>query len=182
MKQLSSIFLIILFSNVWAAASQTNHPAEALFIKAQAIFEQSLAGDNSVTEEAFEQFKQLSQNYPDNPLFLAYYGSSYTLLGRDAWMPWNKIGYTEKGLDIIGKALQMLQAKHDFETLRGAPISIETRLVAITTFLKVPKSFNHFEKAKAVLNEVWQSPAFATSPQSLKKLVYEQAAKLESKQ
>jgi len=175
---LSGVFIISLFSNAWAAS----HPAEALFIKAQALFQQSRDGDNSVTEEAFEQFKQLSRRYPDNPLFLAYYGSSYTLLGRDAWMPWNKIGYTEKGLDIIGKALRMLKPKHDFEKLRGAPISIETRLVAISTFSEVPKSFNHFEKAKAVLNEVWQSPGFATSPRLLKKLVYEQAAKLESKQ
>jgi len=54
-------------------------------------------------------------------LFLAYQGSSYTLVGRDAWMPWNKIGYTEKGLDMIGKALRMLKPKHDFEKMRGAP-------------------------------------------------------------
>jgi len=55
---------------------------------------------------------------------------------------------------------------------------VETRLVAISTFSEVPKFFNHFEKAKTVLNEVLQMPALANSPPLLQALIHQQAAKL----
>lgn len=171
---LIGVFVIPLIGNSWAA----DKTSETLFKKAFQLFDQSLAGDDSVTELALESFKTLSRTYPDNPLFLAYQGSCNTLVGRDAWMPWNKMDYTEKGLDMIGKALRMLKPKHDQETMRGAPISVETRLVAFSTFSGVPKFFHHFEKAKAVLKALFQSPAFGASPPALQAQVYWRAAKI----
>jgi len=175
MKRIFLLFAaIFLSSNTWAI----DKSAENLFIKAQALVVQSRAGDDSVTAQALHQFTNLSMAYPDNPLFLAYQGSLHTLTGRDAWMPWNKIAYTEKGLDMISKALRMLKLKHDHEKIRGAPISVETRLVAVSTFSSVPASFHHFEKAKAVLNELFQSPVLTVSPPYLQAYVYKEAAKI----
>lgn len=171
---LTGTMIIGLVCNVWAGGKTS----ETLFTHAHILFERSLAGDDSVTAVALNKFKILSMIYRDNPLFLAYQGSCYTLMGRDAWMPWNKTGYTKKGLDIIEKALQMLKPKHDHETMRGAPISVETRLVAISTFAEVPKFFNYFERAKAVLDNLLRSSAFANSPRSLQAKVRSQAAKM----
>ena len=120
----------------------------------------------------------LSISYRDNPLFIAYKGSSYTLLGRDSWMSWNKAEYTEKGLAFIDKSLQMLEAKHDQETMRTVPISIETRLVALATFVAVPKSFGYLKQAKTVLANILQSAVFATSPTIMQAQVYFEAAKI----
>jgi tetratricopeptide (TPR) repeat protein len=172
------IFVIGLFSNAVVAGKTS----ERLFINAQAVFERSLAGDDSVTGVALNQFRILSMTYRDNPLFLAYQGACYTLMGRDAFWSWNKTGYANKGLNIIGKALRMLKPVHDFEKMRGVPISVETRLVAVSTFSEISKSFNHFEKAKAVLNDLFQSSAFNDSPVPLQARIYRRAAKIALKE
>ncbi len=172
------LFAIGLFSNAVVAGKTS----ERLFINAQAVFERSLAGDDSVTGVALNQFRILSMTYRENPLFLAYQGACYTLMGRDAFWPWNKTGYPKKGLDIIGKALLMLKPVHDFEKMRGVPISVETRLVAVSTFSGVPKSFKHFEKAKVVLKDLFQSSAFSDSPVPIQAHIYWHAAKIALKE
>ncbi|HHB92587.1 MAG TPA: hypothetical protein ENK59_05170 [Thioploca sp.] len=149
-----------------------------LFTKAHSLFERSLAGDESVTPVALQFFNILSMKYRDNPLFIAYKGSSYTLLARDSWMPWNKAEYTEKGLAFIDKSLQMLQPKHDQETMRTIPISVETRLIALVTFMAIPESFDYVEKAKKVLTNILQSVAFTVSPKIIQAQVYLEAAKI----
>lgn len=171
---LISFFIMVLFSHAVIA----NKASERLFIQAQAVFERSFAGDDSVTGVALNGFKIISMTYPNNPLFLAYQGASNVLIGRDAWMPWNQSHYAEKGLAEIDKALQMLKPVHDREKMRGAPISVETRFVAVSTFYNVPKSFNYSEKAKAVLNDLLQSKAFDETPPFLEAQVYFWAAKI----
>lgn len=169
-----SVFVISLVAgNSWAAKT-----SEIWFKKAVNVFNQSLAGDESVTGVALNQFKMLSMTYRDNPLFFAYKGACKTLMGRDAWMPWNKASYTEEGLEDISKALRMLKPKHDQQMMLGSPISVETRLIAVSTFSEVPDSFNHFEKAKKVLKELFQSPALKASPPELQAKVYQLAAKI----
>ncbi len=166
---------ILLFSNVCWAGGATS---ETLFAKAHGLFERSLAGDESVTAVALQFFNMLSMSYRANPLFLAYKGSSYTLLGRDSWMPWNEAEYTEKGLEMIDESLQMLTTEHDQETMREVPISVETRLVAISTFIAVPESFDYLKKAKIVLENVLQSSAFKVSPPIVQAQIYLEAAKI----
>src|SRR3990167_1413999 len=58
---------------------------EQAFLKAQESFELGLRGSEKDNEAAAEQFKQLSAAEPDNPLFSAYYGSTFTVKARYAW-------------------------------------------------------------------------------------------------
>jgi len=174
-----SVFVISLVAANSCAAGKTS---EIWFKRAVTAFELSLAGDESVTGVALNQFKILSMTYPDNPLFLAYKGACKTLMGRDAWMPWNKTGYTEDGLDQISHALRMLKPKHDQQMMLGTPISVETRLIAVSTFSEVPDIFNHFEKAKVVLKQLLQSPALKASPPELQAKVNQLAAKIAHKE
>lgn len=146
------------------------------FVAAHALFESSLAGNEADTETAIAQFAKLVELDPEQPLYLAYLGSAYTLKARDAWMPWSRLSNAEKGLDMIDKALLMLEQRHDDERLRGSIVSSETRLVAINTFLEVPAFLNRAEDAKALLKETLDSPVFGASAPEVKGRLFMQAA------
>ncbi len=148
------------------------------FIQAQRAFENSLAGDKHATGAAIERFQALVDADPAQPLYLAYLGSAHTLKARDAWMPWTRMQYVEKGLDIIDKALSMLGPEHDEQALRGSIVGTETRLVAISTFLKVPGFLNRRQSADDLLAETLNTPAFFKAPPEVKGRLWLQAAEL----
>jgi hypothetical protein len=159
-----------------AAVVAQAEPAAGSFEAAQAQFERGRAGDAAANERASEQFKLLSEKEPGNPLYLAYYGSTLTMAGRDAWAPWNKWRYTERGLDLLDKAVGMLKPAHDEAALRGTPLSVETLLVAASTFLGVPRSFHHFEAGKAAVAMALECPVFGRAPAPVRSELWFQAA------
>jgi len=53
------------------------------FVRTQAIFERGLRGDADAAERSYPGFQRLVQEYPDNPLYLAYLGANETLFARD---------------------------------------------------------------------------------------------------
>jgi hypothetical protein len=84
-------------------------------------------------------------------LTLVYLGSTETLMGRDAFLPWNKMKHTEKGLATITKGLDMLGSKadlgaSDMSIRQGVPSTILARAIAASTFTSLPDMFNHFER------------------------------------
>jgi len=145
--------------------------------KAQAAFERGLRGSESDNDDAATQFQRLSQAEPGNPLYLAYFGSSLAIKARDAWLPWKKLKFGEQGLEQIDKALKRLTPEHDKVTPGKVPVSIETRLVAVETYLKVPDQFFHrYDSGKALLAETLKNPAFAQSPPQVQARFHWQAA------
>ncbi len=187
MKTCILIVLIGLFSNTWANSQNSEISDDKMLLTlAHKIFEQSLVrqNDESTIQAALHKFKLLLSADPKNPLFLAYQGSIYTLMSQFAWLPWSKNRYTKEGLNKIKEALQNLKSIHDSEQLNvgevQVPISIETRVVAIDTFLRVsdPYSMNVFEAVKAVLYDLYWSPAFKTVPPSIHAHFHIQAATL----
>lgn len=148
----------------------------AAFLEAQADFERGRAGQADANERAHERFRLLSEGEPQNPLFLAYYGSTFAIQGRDAWAPWSKWRLTERGLGLLDKAVAMLGPEHDRLSVRGVPLALETRLVAASTFLGVPGTFNRLEAAKAVLADALASSAFASAPPEIRARLFQQAA------
>lgn len=158
-----------------AAGLSAEVPAD--FAAAEAVFSKAVAGNAKATGEAVERFQMLAAaESPLSPLFLAYVGSAQTLQGRDAWMPWTKMRATERGLDTLDKALRGLEPRHDRELARGAPVAIEARLVAATTFIAVPAMFNRFDLGKQTLREAFASPAYAAAPVEIKVRLHQQAA------
>jgi len=145
--------------------------------KAQAAFERGVRGSESDNEAASAQFMHLSQAEPGNPLYLAYYGSTLAIKARDAWLPWKKLKFGEQGLDQIDKALKRLTPEHDKVTPGKTPVGIETRLVAVETFFKVPDQFFHrYDSGKALLAETMKHPAFAQSPPQIQARFHLKAA------
>jgi hypothetical protein len=172
-RRLLTLFALLIAALSPAAAQERL----ADFVQAQSEFESALHGDSSALPKASAAFKQLLNQEPGNPLFLAYYGSTYALQAREAWMPWNKLKLAEQGLDLIDKGLGRLRPQNDRQIMRGAPVSVETRLVAISTFFQVPDNFLHrFDPGKRLLAETLQTPAYAASPPSLQARLQFQAA------
>jgi len=156
---------------------------EEAFNKAEAAFERGLRGSESDNEAASAQFKQLSQAEPGNPLFLAYYGSTLAIKARDAWLPWKKLKFGEQGLEQIDKAIKRLAPEHDKALPGKAPVGIETRLVAVETYLKVPDQFFHrYDSGKALLAETMKNPAFAQSPPQIQARFHLKAAVVAKKE
>ena len=164
---------------LWALAPAV--PADtvpAAFLSAQTQFDRGVAGDDAALDTAYTLFEKLLIEQPGHPLYLAYLGSSHTLKGRAAWMPWNKLKYVEQGLHFIDKGLAQLKPEHDQALLRDVPVSIETRLVAISTFLGIPGFFNRFDSAKELLQSTLADPAFAATPPTVQASFYLQAAQV----
>ncbi len=172
----SGILLLLPIGMVWANDLTNDLTKE--FIDAQEIFEQALAGDESKTELAQQKMQALLKTEPNHPLFNAYYGSTFALMARDAWMPWTSISYAEKALAILDKALAMLQPNHSKELLRGTPVSVETRLVTISTFLKVPNFMHRLDHAKLELSTLFDDDAYALTPPATQSRIYFQTAQI----
>ena len=151
---------------------------EASFIDAVKTFQAARNGKTDEVDHAVAAFDALARTEPRLPLYPAYLGSALVLKGRDAWMPWSKLKYAQQGLDQIDQALAALKPEHDRQLLRGVPVSIETRLVAASTFINMPDSIFHRAAAgKTLIAEVIRDPTFAASPPAFRATGYLTAAK-----
>ena len=92
-------------------------------------------------------------------------------------MPWDKMKYSEQGLDHIDRALATLKPDHDRQLVRGVPVSLETRFVAASTFVKLPDGIFHRRAAgQKLLDELLRNPALAAAPEAFRSAVQRTAA------
>jgi len=133
--------------------------------QARTWFNQALDGKDDVLDRSMEQFEKLLVAHPENLVYRSYLGACQTLEGRDAWMPWNKIRYTEKGLDTIDKALDALTLKDDELNIEGVSSRLVTMLVAASAFIRVPDHiFHRRAKGKKLLDKIVKHRAYASTP------------------
>ncbi len=171
---LRSILLGLLMALApWGAFADTPGFAET-----QALFEQGLRGDADAAEQSYPGLQKLVREHPDNPLFLAYLGANETLFARDRWMPWTRIKFLDSGLDKVDKALAMLGPEHDGQTERGSIVSLETRLVALSTYVAVPSFSNRLQDARDLLADTLEQPAFGKAPPEVRQRIYLQGANI----
>lgn len=158
------LFLLALFLLPFAGfASQA--VADPAFDAATARFDKARQGDSGQIDAAIAAFQATPGNPAMKPLYSAYLGSAYTLQGKAAWMPWNKMKFTDQGLDRIDQALAALRPEHDGLLVQGVPLGLATRLVAAATFVAVPDGLFHRRAAgKTLLAEMRRSPLLATTP------------------
>lgn len=60
------------------------------------IYNQAAQGNEDLVEVAYERLNDTLQQDGATPLTLVYLGSTETLMGRDAFLPWNKMKYVER--------------------------------------------------------------------------------------
>ena len=161
------------------AAQQLVSSAESAFLSAFSLFQRASNGDKDQVEPAIAAFEKLSASDPKQPLFGAYLGSALSVRARDALMPWTKMKAAEEGLDHIDKALRQLKPECDTQSLRGVPVSLETRMLAARTFLILKDDiFHRRNSGKSLLEQVQKNPALATTPQNFQASVLITAAQL----
>ena len=145
-----------------ASAQTTADPA---FEAALTHFNRARQGDAGQLDSAITGFQAAPGNPALQPLYTAYLGSAQTLKGKAAWLPWNKLKFTEQGLDQIDQALALLRPEHDRLLVQGTPTSLLTRLAAAATFVALPDGiFHRRATGKALLAEIRRSPLLASAP------------------
>lgn len=136
----------------------------------------ALAGEAGA-DPAVAAYAALVPDETAAPLVLACLGAAQSLQGRDAWLPWNKMKATERGLASVDKALRQLAPHHEEARLRGNPVAVETRLVAATTFLSVPDRFFHrADQGRSLLHAAVARPDFDALPPTLRARHHQQLA------
>ncbi|XLZ70501.1 hypothetical protein ABT364_00635 [Massilia sp. SR12] len=153
-------------------------PDNGAFNTARQQFTAGAGGDTAARDAAIESFEKLAGSQPGIPVYLAYQGAGFTLRGRDALMPWDKMKFTEKGADMIEKALSLLAPEHDTLLLGGTPVSIETRLVAANTLLALPEFMNRRSGGKRALQAALDSQALVQAPAPVRANLFSIAARV----
>jgi tetratricopeptide (TPR) repeat protein len=116
------------------------------------------ADDSGANERANEVFAQLTKAAPGDPLPLAYLGSTWVIKGRDAWAPWNKLRYVDKGLALLDKAVLLLGPEHDRLVVEGLPASVRVKSVAGIAYAGLPDMFKRFDQGRDMLRALLASP------------------------
>ena len=140
--------------------------------KARSVFLQGVDGDKRAVRDATTRFRTLSVRHPDDPVFLAYFGASMTLQGRDASNDLDKMRLTKDGLKKIDRALKLLSAGHD----NNSSEELETMLVAADSFIHIPAFFNRYDRGKRLLGRILEHPDFARMAPGFKAAAYLAAA------
>jgi len=165
----SRCLLLALLALPLASPAVAQPTADPAFDAAFASFSKARQGDTAQLDAALAAFQASPGNPAMKPVYAAYLGSTYALQGKAAWMPWNKMKYTDKGLDAIDQALAALRPEHDRLLVQGVPASLATRLVAAATFVAVPDGLFHRRAAgKSLLAEMRRSPLLATAPEGFR--------------
>lgn len=170
------LYLLLSYS-VWAGIARPASPEMTeRFLDATRKFEDARAGASEATPQAQAAFRNLLASDPNNPLYLAYYGSTLAMLARDSHSPLQRLNFVRQSMGTIDKALGLLRPADDYRLMRDIPVSLETRLVAVATFVALPVILHRLPAAKQQLGFAMSSPVFATAPPELRGRLYYEAA------
>lgn len=150
------------------AAAATSATFDTAFVQ----FQQALDGQSTAIDGAAQQWRELCNATPTDPVLRAYAGAATAMLATTTLLPWRKMTHAEDGLALIDKALAQLTPAHDAPAHQGVPASLETRFVAASTFLGLPSMFNRNERGAKLLGEVVRSPLLDASPLSFRASVW----------
>jgi len=143
------------------------------------VYNQASAGNEDQVEPAYHLLSNLIEEEGATSITLVYLGSTQTLKGRDAWMPWTAMKHVEKGLASIDKGLTLLSTEEKTlaqqSSLLGLKESYLTRAVAASTYSSLPDMFNHFERGYELFLTLLAEPEFKTQPFPASAWVYDYA-------
>jgi len=101
-------------------------------------------------ERAEELFKAILKKDKDHTESMVYYGSLLTLMGRDAFLPWDKLSYVEEGCEMMDKAVRL------------EPDNIRLRIRRALNNINLPDSFNRQAYYLEDFEFIRNHPAFLT--------------------
>ncbi|KQA24527.1 hypothetical protein AAY55_03180 [Vibrio metoecus] len=150
---------LLLSLGSWQVMAQ---PSEAMIER----YNQAAQGDETLVEPLYADLEKLVEQEGATPLTLVYLGSTRTLMGRDAFLPWKKMRYSEEGLSTIEKGLSLLSDGTANSALRrnGLPVAMLAVAVAAATYTAMPDMFNHFERGYDLYLNLLADPQFQAQP------------------
>lgn len=135
--------------------------------------------DEKRLDAAIAALRGLPADPQRQPLAAACLGSALALQGKAAWMPWNKMKFTEQGLDQLDAALALLKPEHGAVLVRGVPVALQTRLVVAATFVAVPDGlFHRRADGRKLLAALRADPLLAGAPAAFRAEVAAAEARL----
>ncbi|TXY44645.1 hypothetical protein [Vibrio mimicus] len=137
-------------------------PTEAMIQR----YNQAAQGDTQLVEPLYTELENLIEQEGATALSLVYLGSTRTLMGRDAFLPWKKMRFSEEGLATIEKGLSLLNrdASSSEERRNGLPTRMLTVAIAAATYTSMPDMFNHFERGYDLYLILLAEPDFQAQP------------------
>lgn len=165
---------LLVATSLWTAQVLAN-PDQALINQ----YNLAAQGEAALVDSVFGQLNRLIEKEGATPLSLVYLGSTQTLQGRDAFLPWNKMKFTEQGLSTINKGLALLHtlpsSLEKQERIQGLPESYLVRAMAAATFTALPDMFNHFERGYDLYLNLLDEPGFVEQPFAATSWIYRYA-------
>ncbi|WP_445362098.1 hypothetical protein ACJJIQ_12915 [Microbulbifer sp. ANSA003] len=151
--------------------------------KMEDLYQKAAAQGGTAIEESYEAFKTLQKDNPSDPIVLFYLGASETLMAKESWLPWRKVSYAENGIARMDKALTIIEEmENPGRSSQGMPQDLLLKGIAATTFTKVPKFFNSFDRGFELYHELMGDPRMGYMPPDATHWIYcgaLQAAELE---
>lgn len=135
-------------------------------------FQFASQGNKDATKSAYESLLALNENKPGSPLINTVLGSTETMMGRDAWMPWNKMKYVERGLARMDKAIQLLSPEDLAHTFQGLPLPIWVQTTVGCTFVEMPQMFNRLNAGYDLLQDTMNHELMEHLPFEAKSAAY----------
>ncbi len=121
---------------------------------------EALDGNHQSRDDVKQMLGAIIEEDKSDAIAHVFYGSTMTLEGRDAWMPWNKMGLTEKGMDIMDRALKMSKGNDEIPSFLNRAIEMEVKTLCAFTFTQVPKMFGRFEQGIELFDEIRLDPRY----------------------
>ncbi|MFZ6752386.1 hypothetical protein ACO0KY_03335 [Undibacterium sp. Dicai25W] len=176
-NKLSLVSVVVLSSTLICAANSANAFSESDFQMNFKSFTQ--AKSDADAEKAATGFQEMLKAEPANPLLMAYAGAATTKLATTTIFPWKKMSYSEDGLAMLDKALQLSSNTNAAAAMHGTvPVALEAKFVAANTFLAVPGFMNRGGQGQKLLNEILQHPLFSSTAVDFRGAVWMRAANL----
>lgn len=105
--------------------------SEQLFKEAVQLHDAGVEGDKEAAAKAHNKLQKLRQQFPDDQLVEAYYGSTLALQGRDAIDPLERFSKASQGLKILDRIVN------------NAPDNVRARILRAYVSYRVPEEFFH---------------------------------------
>jgi hypothetical protein len=133
------------------------------FMDLRKLYQIAVAERGDTVNRAMAAAEAILAADPKDAVARAYKGSLLTMMGGDAWMPWNKLRYVNRGMDMLDAAVAEAKDAKD----HGLDGEAEILLVAAFTNSRLPSMFNRAAAARQQIRRLIALPTFASLETSL---------------
>jgi hypothetical protein len=94
------------------------------------------------------------QELPSSPVVQVLRGSTLTLMGRDAWMPWTKMKLADEGIALLERTLRDLTPADHQAQFEGVPVDNFVTFITGATYTRLPDLFHKKIEGQALLDSL----------------------------